>query len=257
MLRKLLFLCFASSFISGEEIDLSSYEKSLYSRQGEDGLIAHIFQLIPPISRYVIEFSAGDGITGSNSYLLRVQGWNCLLMDRAHERMESKLYNEFVTAENINDLFKKYRVPQEFDLLCIDNYNEFYIWKNLSPNYKPQVVLIRYNATHLPSEDKVVRYRPYYCGDDTNYFGASISAMYELARQKGYSLVYAESKGINLLFVRDDVLQKYDLHFKNTNDIEQIYRYPAYGKGPNGGHREDVKHREYVTSKDLLQKGIQ
>jgi hypothetical protein len=134
----------------------------------------------------------------------------------------------------------------------MDSFNEFYIWKNLDPKYRPQVVLVRYNATHLPHEDKVVKYRPYYCGDDTNYFGASILAMYRLGREKGYSLIYAETKGINLIFVRDDVLEENDLHFKNVNCVEQIYRYPAYGKGPNGGHREDTKHREYVSSSEIL-----
>ncbi len=244
------FCIFSSLF--GSEIDLSNYEKRLYSLHGEDGIIAQIFQLIPPSSRFVVEFSAGDGITGSNSYLLRLQGWNCLLMDRAHEKLEYKHYKEFVTADNINQLLIKYRVPEEFDLLCIDNYNEFYIWKNLDPKYKPQVVLIKYNATHLPDVDKVAKYRAYYCGDDTNYFGASLLAMYNLGRAKGYSLVYAENVGMNLFFIRDDLLQKSPWLFKNVNDVNQIYRYPAYGKGPNGGHREDPKHRPYTTSAEIL-----
>ncbi len=252
MFKKLLILLCAVSWLNAEEIDLTTYEKSLYSFRGEDGVIARIFQLIAPTSRYVVEFSAGDGITGSNTYLLRIQGWNCFLMDRIHEMLEYKLYNEFVTADNVNQLFDKYRVPQYFDLLCIDNYNEFYIWKNLDSKYKPKVVVIKYNGTHLPQEDKVAKYRPYYCGDETNYFGASILAMYNLARLKGYSLIYAESVGVNLFFVRDDVLAECDFHFKNTNDVEKIYRYPAYGKGPNGGHRQDLKNRPYFNSSELL-----
>lgn len=253
MLKKLLLLFLAgSALIHAEELDLSSYEKSLYSFRGEDGIIARLFQLVQPSSRYVVEFSAGDGITGSNTYLLRLQGWNCLLMDRSHETLEYKLYNEFITAENINQLFEKYKVPQHFDLLCIDNYNEFYVWKNLDSKYKPKIVVIKYNATHLPSEDKVAKYRPYYCGDETNYFGASILAMYNLGRAKGYSLIYAENVGVNLFFVRDDILDQVDFSFKNTNQVEKLYRYPAYGKGPNGGHRQDAKNREYTSSLELL-----
>lgn len=236
----------------GNEIDLSHYEKGLYSFRGEDGIIARIFELLSPSSRFVVEFSAGDGITRSNSYLLRLQGWNCLLMDRANEILEYKLYNEFVTADNINELFQKYRVPENFDLLCIDNYNEFYIWKNLDSRYKPRVVVIKYNATHLPEEDKVAKYRPYFCGDDTNYFGASILALYNLGKKKGYSLVYAENVGVNLFFIRDEVLRESGLQFKDINDVKKLYRYPAYGKGPNGGYREDTKHRPYLTSLDIL-----
>lgn len=252
MIKNILVLLTAFTSLFSNEIDLSSYEKGLYSFRGEDGIIARIFQLIPPISRYVVEFSAGDGISRSNTYLLRLQGWNCLLMDRTHENLEYKLYNEFVTADNINQLFQKYRVPEQFDLLCIDNYNEFYIWKNLDSKYKPRVVVIKYNATHLPDEDKVAKYRPYWCGDDTNYFGASILAMYNLGRKKGYSLIYAENVGVNLFFIRDDCLEASGLQFKNTNDVSKLYKYPAYGKGPNGGYREDTKRRPYKTSQELL-----
>lgn len=252
MFKKFIVLLFSFSLVYGEEIDLTTYEQPLYSFRGEDGLIARIFQLIQPSSRFVVEFSAGDGITGSCSYLLRLQGWNCLLMDRAHEILEYKLYNEFVTAENINQLFDKYKVPQNFDLLCVDNYNEFYIWKNLDEKYKPKVVIIKYNATHLPNEDKVARYRPYFCGDNTNYFGGSILAMYNLGRAKGYSLIYAESTGVNLFFVRDDVLKECNLTFKNMNNVEKIYQYPGYGKGPNGGYRQDPKNQPYLTSSKLL-----
>ncbi len=253
MLKKLLLLFFAATaLLHAEEVDLSTYEKSLYSFRGEDGIIARLFQLIQPSSRYVVEFSAGDGITGSNTYLLRLQGWNCLLMDRNHETLEYKLYNEFITADNINQLFEKYRVPQSFDLLSIDNYNEFYVWKNLDSKYKPKIVIIKYNATHLPDEDKVAKHRPYYCGDETNYFGASILAMYNLGRSKGYSLIYAENVGVNLFFVRDDILERADFSFKNTNLVEKLYRYPAYGKGPNGGHRQDTKNRAYTPSLELL-----
>jgi len=253
-MKHILVLFFVFSNLVGEviEIDLSTSEKGLYSSHGEDGIIARIFQWIPPTSRYVVEFSAGDGITHSNSYLLRLQGWNCILMDRSHEILEYKLFNEFVTADNINQLFDKYKVPQEFDLLCIDNYNEFYIWQNLHPKYKPKVVSIKYNATHLPHEDKVAKYKPYFCGDDTNYFGASILAMYNLGKMKGYSLVYAENVGVKLFFIRNDVLQESGLQFKNVNDVDKVYRYPAYGKGPNGGHREDAKHRPYLSSAEIL-----
>lgn len=252
MIKKIVALFFVFSSLACEEIDLTSYEKGLYSLHGEDGIIARIFQLIPPTLRYVVEFSAGDGITHSNSYLLRLQGWNCLLMDRANEILEYKLYKEFVNADNVNQLFNKYRVPETFDLLCIDNYNEFYIWNHLDPKYRPKVVVIKYNATHLPNVDKVAKYRPYYCGDEWNYFGASILAMYNLGRKKGYSLVYAEKIGVNLFFIRDDVLRESGLQFKHANDVQKLYRYPAYGKGPNGGHREDPKHRSYLTSEELL-----
>jgi hypothetical protein len=240
-------------FVFAEEIDLSSYETSLYSQNGEDGILSKIFQLIEPTSRYCVEFGAGEGVTNSNTYLLRKQEWSCLLLDRMHENSNINLYKEFITAENITTLFDKYSVPHDLDLLSIDiNYNDFYVWKALDQKFKPAVVLIEYNATHLPNEDKVVKYQFSFCGDGTDYFGASILALYNLGRSKGYSLVYAESAGINLFFIRDDILEEKKLRFKNMNDVEKLYRRPTYIVSPNGGPRKDPKNRAYLTSSDLL-----
>lgn len=252
MSKLYFFLCAFLGCLFGEEIDLFGYEKSLYSKHGEDGIIAKIFQLIEPQYKYCVDIGAGDGITSSNTYLLRLQGWNCALFDRTHERISFKLYKEFLTAENLNEMLKKYNVQKRFDLLSLNHYNEFYLWKALDPDYLPNVVVIKYNATHLPDQDRVAKYRPYFCGDGTNYFGASILAMYRLGRSKGYSLVYAENIGMSLFFIRDDILEKRQLHFKNVNDVAALYRFPAYGKGPNGGYRQDPKDAPYMTTEEVL-----
>ncbi len=239
--------------LSADEVDLNEYELSLYSQNGEDGVIAKIMNLIEPTSRFCVEFGAFDGITTSNTYLLRLQGWQAVLLDRMYEMKEYNLFKEFITAENITSLFDKYAVPFDLDLLSIDiDYNDFYVWKELDMKYQPAVVVIEYNATHLPSEDKVVKYQPYFCGGGSNYFGASILAMYNLGRSKGYSLVYADQNGVNLFFIRDDILRDKHLHFKNINDVDKLYRRPTYGNGPNNGHPADAKNRSYLTSIELL-----
>lgn len=238
----------------GNEIDLLPFEHSFYSQNGEDGVLAKLLTLIPPTSKFCVEFGAYDGITGSNTCLLRKQGWTALLLDRMYEMPNCSLYKEFITADNINSLFAKYQVPCDIGVLSIDiDYNDFYIWKAIDPKYQPAIVVIEYNASHLPDEDKVVKYRPYYCGDGTNYYGAGILALYRLGRAKGYSLVYAESRGVNLFFVRDDLLADKNFSFKDMNDVDKLYRYPTYGSGPNGGHAEDTTHRAFLSSTDVLQ----
>jgi hypothetical protein len=249
----LIFLLLSLNVLLGEEIDLSRNETSVYSQNGEDGVLSKLFELIPPVSKFCVEFGADDGMTCSNTYLFRLQGWKALLMDRKYEIPAYNQHKEFITAENITQLFDKYQVPLNLDLLSIDiDYNDFYIWKALDDKYQPAVVVIEYNATHLPHEDKVVLYRPYFAGGPTNYYGASILALFNLGRSKGYSLVYAEKRGVNLFFVRDDLIEKYHLAFKDVNDVEKLYRYPNYGYGPNGGHAADPHHHPYLTSMEIL-----
>lgn len=55
---------------------------------------------------------------------------------------------------NINDLFAKYEVPLEFDLLSIDvDYDDFWVWKAIDVKFRPRVVIIEVScATHGVSD---------------------------------------------------------------------------------------------------------
>lgn len=239
------------------EIDLSLSERRVYSQNGEDGVLEKIFELTGVTNKYYIEFGAYDGITASNIHNLRTNyGWFGLQLDGGFENHELNLKQEFLTAENVLDLFEKYQVPEEFDLISIDiDFNDFYLWNTICEKYHPRVIVIEYNATHLPDEDKVVVYHPQFSGDGCNYFGASIKAFYNLGRSKGYSLVYADKGGVNLFFIRDDVIETSGLVFKNVNNVKAIYQTPKYGSGPNGGHFQDPYYREYCSSEDILLPG--
>jgi hypothetical protein len=172
------------------------------------------------------------------------------MMDGFHENLSINLHREFITAENINSLFSKYQVPKEFDLLSIDiDCNDFYVWHAIN-EYRPRVVVIEYNATHLPHEDKIVVYDPNYMWDKTNYYGASILSMYKLGNLKGYTLIYAENRGVNLFFIRNDVVKNFD--FKNSGKVKKLYKAPNYGNGPNGGHTQDPYNRNYLNFNEAL-----
>jgi hypothetical protein len=234
------------------EIDLQQSENKFFSQNGEDGVLLKIFEWIGTKSKFFVELGVENG-TQCNTYFLReFLNWHGLMIDAHHYNPDINLQQELITAENIEELFVKYRIPEEFDLLSIDiDFNDFYVWKKILEKYRPRVAVVEYNATHLPNEDKVVIYNPTYFWDSTNYFGASILALYKLGRKYHYSLVYAENQGVNLFFIRDDILENSQVSFKNTNVIEKIYKSPKYGRGPNGGHASDPLNRQYVSTQEL------
>lgn len=217
-----------------EEIDLRLYEIRRITQHGEDGVLEKIFELIGTTNKYYVEFGAGDGHFCSNvKYIREKYGWTGLLMDGAcsnsmKDDLSINLHKEFITAENICDLFSKYNVPSEFDLISIDiDRNDFYVWQSLSLHYKPRVVVIEFNSIFNCDDDKVIKYSANEEWEGNHYFGASILALYNLGRKLGYSLVYEESATINLFFIRDDVLESSKIKFKNVNDIAKIYKpYP-------------------------------
>lgn len=235
------------------EIDLSTYEKGIHSQNGEDGVIEKIFEVIGMNTRFYVELGAYDGHCWTNTKQLRESGWMGVLLDWRKENPELNLHKEVINPETVNQLFVNYEIPFDFDLLSIDlDCNDFYVWNALADSYRPRVVVVEYNASHGFNEDKVVAYDVNNAWDGTNNYGASLLAFYQLGLKKGYSLVYAESKGVNLFFVRNDLLARTATTFKNINDVEKLYRVPTYGSGPNGGHRADPKNRPYIESKSIL-----
>jgi len=94
-----------------------------------------------------------------------------------------------VTEDNINELFKKYNVPEIFDILSIDiDSYDYYTWRGLTEFY-PNIVIIEYNPG-LPNNIPLIvdKYMKTNHGD-RGYFGANLLAYYLLAEEKDINLL--------------------------------------------------------------------
>jgi len=187
--------------------DIQNHEWRIFSQNGEDGVLDWIFRNIGTTNRYYVEFGAETGLE-CNTRLLREQGgWTGLLMDGGHRAPMLHLDQEYVTPENINYLFKKYQVPKEFDLLSIDlDFADYFVWKALDSAYRPRVVVLEVNSALPWYENRVVDpFDPFGWQRDDHY-GCTLTAAALLAKSKGYTLIYQESRGVNAFFIRNDLL---------------------------------------------------
>jgi hypothetical protein len=113
----------------------------------------------------------------------------------------------FITAENIEELFAKGKVPEEFDLLSIDiDRNDIYVWEKIV-HYKPRVAIVEYTSLYPPTMSWKIPYDPkgMWAGG-TTHTGASLKALEEMGAQKGYCLVGCNLNGVNAFFVRKDLV---------------------------------------------------
>lgn len=230
------------------EVDLSSYEKSVFSQTGEDGVIEKIFRIIPPTTKFAVEFGAADGVKGSNTRnQILNHGWSSLQME-GDEELATQLaanYKDYpevtclqawIYPGNIEILFEENGVPKDFDLLIIDiDSNDYYVWKAIH-NYRPKVVMIEFNAAFPPPQLAVVDFHPMNYWDGSDYFGASIQSYYELGKRKGYELIYCNKIGTNLFFVDQKYYKRFGIR---DNSPENLYNPPGYGvesgsRAPNG-----------------------
>jgi hypothetical protein len=223
--------------------DINRFEHKIYSQNGEDGITQAIFSKIGTTNKFCVEFGVEDGRECNTRYLIDHQGWRFLHMDGANNP-PSTIRKEYITAENINALFKKYHVPKEFDLLSLDiDYNTYWIWKAIQ-GYSPRAIIIEYNSFIPVNESKAVRYHPNATWDGTQYYGASLLALTKLGNTKGYTLIGCDKKGINAFFVRTDLAKK---HFK-ISPIEELYRPYDYIRVENGVYVKTTPSRKKFVS---------
>jgi hypothetical protein len=195
---------------------LKNYGAKIHSQNDEDGIISSIFEDIEPRSKFFVEFGIGPnwldktyqhGLEG-NCVLLRERGWDGLFMDGGTHPEIYDVKNEYITAHNVNGLFRKYEVPENIDIVSIDvDGQDYWIWMAL--DYRPTLVIIELNPNFLTLNECVtVPFVKDFRWDGTKYYGASLGALVKLGKDKGYKLVYAN--GTNAFFVRNDMLANPD-----------------------------------------------
>jgi hypothetical protein len=230
---------------------LNQYEFQAFSQNGEDGIIEEIFKRIGVTNRFFVEFGVETGVETNSTYLL-YKGWSGFWIEgrqkdvniikknfsNALSAKRLKIACRFITAENIEEVFRGADVPAEFDLLSIDiDRNDYHVWNAIN-SYRPRVVVVEYNAVFRPGCEFVVPYDPGAVWDRTSITGASIESLYQLGLKKGYQLVACCFAGVNAFFVRNDLIEdRFEGPFTPDNHYEPPRYFLATSKD---GHRRKV-----------------
>lgn len=225
-----------------EPLRLTRHGFKGFSQNGEDGIIAEIIRRIGAGSKTFVEIGVETGVE-CNTALLLLDGWRGTWIEGSPEMAEEarkisavapvSVVNSFVTAENVDHLVSTAAGEDELTLLSIDiDSNDYWIWKAVT-SVNPRMVIMEYNANIPPPISATIAYNDRAQWDGTVYFGASLSALEKLGREKGYSLVGCGIEGINAFFVRDDLLGD---KFLAPYTAENHFEPPRYWVGPPVGH---------------------
>ena len=201
---------------------LNDYEFKVYSQWGEDGIIDYLTRKVDIKNNIFVEFGVENYLESNTRYLLVNKNWSGLVIDGdpanvsfikadpLYWRQNLKADCAFITKENINELLKRNGLAGDIGLLSIDlDGNDYWVWREIEV-ISPRIVVIEYNyrfgvdkAVTIPYEANFVRRKAHY---SMIYFGASLQALVNLAKKKGYSFVGCNQHGLNAFFVRTDVL---------------------------------------------------
>lgn len=202
-------------------LDLGRFERRVFSQGGEDGVLQLLTRLVPITHRIFVEFGVEDYRESNTRFLLLSGDWKGLIMDgdagaiRAItedpivQRNPLVVLREFITAENIDTTISSRIHEEDIGVLSIDvDGNDYWIWRGIR-SIRPAIVIVEYNYRFGPERSVTVPYdQTFVRGRDGTpfvYYGASLSALDKLAKEKGYSLVHCCAYGNNAFFVREDL----------------------------------------------------
>lgn len=207
----------------------------LRSQHEEDGIILALLDAAGVKTRRFVEIGSG-GSGGSAAVLAHDMGWGGLMVDASH-RAASMARHELrtnaavtvveamVTPDNINTLIREHGCAGEVDLLSIDvDSVEYWLLKALDA-CTARVLVLEYNAYFGPTRAVTIPADGPPADRPIEYFGASLAALEQVARDKGYRLVLCEQQGVNAFFVRQDLAP--DLPTLTPEEAYRPFRHRA------------------------------
>lgn len=210
---------------------LASFKGNDHSEHGEDGIIAKIFELMPPTNKWVCEFGAHDPEIISNTWqLINKQGWRAVLIEadkdyygklKAYyqDKPDVHIVNSMVSFEGkdtLDKILSQTNAPTDLDFMVIDiDGNDYHVWQAIE-QYRAKVVMIEFNAS-IPVDVAFTQPR-----DLSLSQGSSLKAMVELGKSRGYQLIAVTAW--NAFFVQDAY---FHLFFNEAPALDDMYVFPA------------------------------
>lgn len=199
----------------------------VFSQTDEDGLLHYIFSVIGTTNKVCLDVAFASPYGANTTNLIVNHGWNGILICgsesevvRAKQFFSShpdtvlfppKIYHQWITAENINEIVERGLVDShiqdsEIDLFSLDiDGVDYWIWKALEA-VEPRVVVVEYHNV-LGEKSVTVPYKSDFNRFDIHpdYMGASLPAFVKLGKQKGYRLVGCNRYGYNAFFIKNGI----------------------------------------------------
>ena len=242
--------------LNQDESDINKAEFRVYSQWGEDGIIQFLINDIEIKNKVFIEFGVESYIEANTRFLLINNNWAGLIIDGDQKNIDSikqdKIYwrynlkvdANFITKQNINQLFINNGIKGEIGILSVDiDGNDYWVLDSIDV-VNPCIIICEYNSVFGPDKKVTTPYRDDFVRSKAHYsnvyYGSSISALNDLAERKGYSLVYGNKNGNNVFFVRNDLMQNFKkitpqeayirAQFREARDIEGNLTFLSFEK---------------------------
>lgn len=204
--------------------NLNDSEFKSFSQFGEDGIIQYLINNLKISKKKFVEFGVENYDEANTRFLLENNNWSGLIIDSNQKninyikkqnyywRYDLIAVNAFVSIKNVNDIIRLNYFEGDVGLLSIDiDGNDYWILKEINV-ISPDIIIIEYNANYGPDKSLTIKYNEYFQrskhGIEKLIYGCSLTAIYYLCKEKGYSLVCTNKNGNNAFFVKTKLLNE-------------------------------------------------
>ncbi|MEY4703568.1 MAG: hypothetical protein RIR96_1465 [Bacteroidota bacterium] len=240
---------------------LSDVEFQVFSQFGDDGIIQFLISHLPIKNKTFIEFGVENYKEANTRFLLVNNYWSGFVIDGSDDNVHQikndnisgyfdlRSKSSFITKENINELMSSVGFNHQVGLLSIDiDGNDYWVWNQLNV-INPDIIISEYNALFGFEEQLTVPYRPDFVRGKSSFFslyGASLSALVELAKKKGYFFIGCNSAGNNAYFIKNELRET--CIFKEIS-AEEGYNFSSFSESrDNQGIRNRGKEKIYAVN---------
>jgi hypothetical protein len=213
---------------------INDFEYQITSQNNEDGIINYIFDKLKIDKLNFMEI--GFDYYQNNSLAILKKCNKGLFIDGDDKKViilrnvlklfypktKITVQNVLVDIDNINKIKEQnFNNQEEIDFLSIDvDGIDYYLLKEI--NFKPKLICIEYNFWFGKDLSCAQHYVKNFTLDSlSDYVGASLKALTELANSKGYHLIAIDSACINAFFIRDDLKHNFEIL-----NLEKSFKYP-------------------------------
>ena len=201
-----------------------SYEKQIYSQQGEDGIIEQLINAIKKPNKICVEMGWGKDHVGKKaakiefaqnctSNLIHTHGYKGFAWDAQFQHVVPPTVTftqEFLRPDNVSNYLKTINeLKPDFYSLDIDSFDYEIMTGMLNKGFMPKAMVLEFNIRwgwdivhSMPYVDKG-KY------EKTSLFhGVSYRKYRNLLEAKGYKFFTLDSRGINMFFYHPDDLDE-------------------------------------------------
>jgi hypothetical protein len=220
--------------------NLSEVEFQVFSQWGDDGIIQYLINKIDVPNKTFIEFGVENYVESNTRFLLINNNWRGYVLDGSAENVnyikndpvswgyELHSKNVFITRDNINDLICEVKFEKEVGILSVDiDGNDYWVWQAINC-IDPVIVITEYNSVFGKNTEWTVPYDPAFVRSEKHfsklYYGASLGALVQLGKEKGYIFVGCNSKGNNAYFIRKDKVSKFTEKTVDEGYVHSTFR---------------------------------